>query len=149
MSHEQVQSEIVDLHEFFVEWFTGSCESSDAIFAERFTSRFTKSSILIPPGGQLMNAANLGTSIRAAYGKNPAFRIAIRNVAVRREQDGLLLATYEEWQRGAIYSSPPENGRLSTALFEVASAAPGGLRWLHIHETWLPAAVMAAGPYDF
>ena len=23
------------------------------------------------------------------------------------------------------------------------------LTWLHVHETWLPSEVMAAGPYDF
>lgn len=56
-----------------------------------------------------------------------------------------VLVTYEEWQRHALASMPPDNGRLSTALFDCAD----GLRWLHVHETWLPAAQMAAGPYDF
>ena len=59
-----------------------------------------------------------------------------------------MLATYEEWQRNALASTPPDNGRVATVLFE-DDRAEDRLRWLHIHETWLPEEVMAAGPYDF
>jgi hypothetical protein len=35
------------------------------------------------------------------------------------------------------------------ALHDGAVAEIEALRWLHVHETWLPQAVMAQGPYDF
>lgn len=40
---------------------------------------------------------------------------------------------------------PPDNGRVATVLFRETEP----LRWLHIHETWLPESVQSAGPYDF
>ena len=69
----------------------------------------------------------------------------MRAFQVRREFDGYLLATYEEWQRNGLASTPFDNGRLATVFFATGER----LRWLHIHETWLPQEVMAAGPYDF
>ena len=83
--------------------------------------------------------------MRRAHGSNPDFRIAIRNVVVRRVMPDVVLATYEEWQRNALASTPPDNARLATVAF--ARTEP--LRWLHVHETWLPGEVAAAGPYDF
>ena len=64
---------------------------------------------------------------------------------VRLELSGHVIATYEEWQRNALASTPPDNGRVATAVFERGER----LKWLHIHETWVPPEQMAAGPYDF
>lgn len=64
---------------------------------------------------------------------------------MRRAFPGYVLATYEEWQRNAIASKPADNGRIATALFRAREQ----LRWIHVHETWLPRDVMAAGPFDF
>jgi len=66
-------------------------------------------------------------------------------VTLRRRFDGHVVATHEEWQRNALASKPSENARIATVLFEDTEP----LRWLHIHETWMPADVAAAGPYDF
>jgi hypothetical protein len=83
--------------------------------------------------------------VQAGYNTNPTFRIAIRNVTVRRVLGGEVLATYEEWQRNALASTPPENARIATVLFKNSDS----LEWLHIHETKMPEEVAAAGPYDF
>ncbi|MGB1016836.1 MAG: hypothetical protein ACPG4T_22035, partial [Nannocystaceae bacterium] len=80
------------------------------------------------------------------YGNSPGFAIAIRRVQVRWQRGTTILATYEEWQRNARRSTPPDNGRAATVLFEDLGTR---LSWLHIHETWLPAEIMAAGPFDF
>ena len=141
--HDRVVREIEGLHEFFVGWFTGALPES--AFSSDFVDRFSEDLVFIPPAGRLLGLSDLASSIRSAYASNPEFRVKIRRVQVQRELDGYILATYEEWQRNARASTPPNNGRIATVLFSVSEP----LKWLHIHETWLPQDVMAAGPYDF
>lgn len=142
-TERQAREEVEELHEFFVGWFSGRLPES--AFETGFQRRFSPDLIFIPPAGRLLGLADLSSSIRAGYASNPGFRVQIRDVRVRREFDGYLLATYEEWQRNGLASTPPDNGRVATVLFGTGEC----LRWLHIHETWLPQEVMAAGPYDF
>ncbi|UCG74117.1 MAG: hypothetical protein JSV45_07010 [Chromatiales bacterium] len=138
-----VRREIEALHEFFVGWFSGALAAAE--FDAQFTSRFDPEFVLIPPSGELLTLGQLSGVLRVAHGSNPDFRIAIRDVQLRRITATHVLATYEEWQRNALASTPADNGRLATVLFQRNES----LRWLHVHETWLPAATMAAGPYDF
>ena len=140
---ERVRLEIEALHEFFVGWFTGALE--EAVFEKEFLERFEGDLVFIPPAGRLLGLDDLASAVRERYRSNPDFRIAIRRVQVHRVIGEYVLATYEEWQRNALASTPPDNGRAATVLFR--NAEP--LKWLHIHETWLPADVMQAGPYDF
>ncbi|MEJ8566457.1 hypothetical protein [Elongatibacter sediminis] len=140
---QAVKHEIESLHEFFVGWFTGELPAER--FDELFLHRMDEEMILIPPAGMVLNLQALSEMLRQSHGNNPAFRIAIRNVTVRRVWPDHVLATYEEWQRNALASEPADNGRISTVLFRRGDA----LSWLHLQETWLPAEVMAAGPYDF
>ncbi|PRP95842.1 hypothetical protein ENSA5_37110 [Enhygromyxa salina] len=145
----RVRAEIEALHEFFVSWFTGAVENDDDVFQRGFARRFDPGFVLVPPAGTLMSLPRLTRAIREGYGQNPDFRIAIREVVLRREIGDLVLVTYEEWQRNAKASTPADNGRAATAVFKADRVAPGGLAWLHVHECWLPREVMAAGPYDF
>ncbi len=139
----RVREEIEALHRFFVGWFTGALAESD--FERGFLARFDPAFLLIPPAGTLLGLDALASSIRAGHGSNPRFRIAIRNVRVHRAAGGVVLATYEEWQRNALASRPPDNARIATVWLEDAEP----LRWLHVHETWMPASIAEAGPYDF
>lgn len=141
--------EIEELHRFFVDWFGGHCEDSDAVFSSGLTDRCDPGFTLIQPGGAGAELSTFAPGMRRAFGSNPDFRIAVRDVGVRLETADLVVATYEEWQRNARNSQPEDNGRISTALFLRDSSRPTGLRWVHVHETWLPDDVMAAGPFDF
>jgi hypothetical protein len=138
-----VRSEIEGLHAFFVGWFSGALPSSE--FESGFRVRFASDFLLVPPAGTLLTLDQLSESVRSAHATNREFRIAIRNVTLRRRFAGHILATYEEWQRNALASKPPDNARIATVLFR--DTRP--LQWLHIHETWMPEAVSRAGPYDF
>jgi hypothetical protein len=60
-----------------------------------------------------------------------------------------MVATCIEWQRNALQSTPPNNGRHLTVVFARDPEQPHGLRWLHLHESWLPPSEMAAKTYDF
>ncbi len=143
-----VRQEIAALHHFFIDWFSGAIENTDAAFAEGLVNRFAPSCILIQPNGSRSQSAEFCATVRNGYGSNPEFRIAIRNVSLVWHSSDHVLATYEEWQRNAKSSTPPDNGRVATVLFRWEPTA-SALRWLHIHETWLPIAVMRRGPYDF
>lgn len=143
--HTTVREEIEALHRFFVAWFSGSEPATDAAFDNGFSQRFDHEFLLIPPAGTVLELSTLADSVRSRHGSNVDFKIAIRNVEIRRSWDDLVLVTYEEWQRNALVSTPPDNGRVATVLFHRGES----LRWLHVHETWLPDAVMKAGPYDF
>ena len=141
--HEQIRVEIEDLHEFFCDWFAGKLPKAD--FDSKFTARFATDLVFIPPAVELFGLADFSAAIYKGYASNPKFRVQIREVTVRREFDGYALATYEEWQRKALASDPPDNGRIATVVFKIDNP----LRWVHIHETWLPKAVMALNKYDF
>ena len=139
----RVRAEIEALHEFFVGWFSGALPAES--FESDFLARFAEDLVFVPPAGRQLGLEDLASSVRAGHASNPAFRVAIRNVRLRLELPTHLLATYEEWQRNALASTPPDNGRVATVVFERGER----LRWLHIHETWVPPEDMAAGPYDF
>ena len=140
---EMVREEVVALHDFFVGWFSGKL-ATDA-FETQFLARFDEDFILIPPAGIVLPLQDFKTVFFDAHGSNPDFRIAIRNVRLRRLMGGFVLATYEEWQRNALASEPPDNGRVASVVF----AASSPLKWLHVHETWLPESIASQGPYDF
>jgi hypothetical protein len=139
----QVRDEIEALHRFFVDWFTGAAPN-DAIETD-FLNRFDPDFLLIPSGGTILTLDAFESTLRLSHGTNPDFRIAIRNVTIRRNLDDCIVATYEEWQRNALASTPPDNARIATVLFKRARP----LRWLHVHETRLPDSIVTAGPYDF
>ena len=138
-----VKQEIDDLHQFLVGWFSGSVSASD--FDTAFLPKFDPDLRLISPAGSTLTLDQIEAGVRKGYGTNPDFRIAIRNVKIRRTFDRHILATYEEWQRNALDSKPPKNTRIATVLFK--NSKP--LRWLHIHETWMPRSAVAAGHFDF
>jgi hypothetical protein len=138
-----VRDEVIALHDFFVGWFSGKLAKDT--FETQFLARFDSEFILIPPAGVVLPLKDFQTVFYDAHGSNPDFKIAIRNVRLCRVMDGFVLATYEEWQRNAIASDPPDNGRVASVIF--ANTTP--IKWLHVHETWLPEAIASAGPYDF
>ncbi|MDO6728238.1 hypothetical protein Q4544_14960 [Cognatishimia sp. 1_MG-2023] len=140
---ERVTNEIVDLHDFFTEWFNGSVNRDQ--LEPRFLSRLHKDLQFIPPEGFVMSGSALKNGFEQGYGSNPDFRIQIRDVDIRHERDGLVLATYTEWQTGAALSAHANNARVTTVLMEMTSP----ITWLHLQETWLPEAVRAAGSFDF
>jgi hypothetical protein len=141
---ELVRVEIVAMHEFIEQWFSGAVANEDDVFARGFARRFDPGFVRISPAGEVFPLAQVIRAVRAAHGSSPAFRLQIRAVVLRRELDGVFVATYEEWQRGN-----PNNGRISTVLLSTDRVAPGGLAWLHLHEGWLPEAVVAAERFEF
>ena len=138
--------ELVEIHEFFVDWFTGRCEKNESTYEARFMKRFGEKFLYVMPGGTRLGTEELRTAIWNGHGSNPDFRIAIRNVQVLALSATHMVAFYEEWQKGAKASTPTDNGRLSTVVWLRNSDE---LVWAHLQETWMDADAMAKGVYDF
>lgn len=125
-------TEIQELHQFFQDWFTGSIAQTEENFS-RVTSGMSEHFALISPDGTLADYPTVIGWLRGGYRSRPNFRLWTDKIVVRHQTEGLALATYEEWQEidGKI------NARLSTTLLQDKAAAPNGVVWLHVHETWL------------
>ena len=145
---EAVRTEIEALHDFFALWFSGKCAHDRALFNIGLSERMDDKVLLIQPGGKALAKDAFCDAVWKGYGFSPDFRIKIRNVTLRpiTLQDHVL-AIYEEWQRGAVNSTPPDNGRLASVLFSLNAGRPA--KWLHIHETWLPEARYTPEAFSF
>lgn len=139
----EVRQEIIDLHDFFVGWFNGTADP-DQLDSE-LIARLDPGMTFVAPEGATLSADTLIGGFRKSFGLNKDFRIQIRDVAVRHVLKDHVLATYTEWQTGSILSKPAKNARQTSVL--LTKDKP--FKWLHVHETWLPEGVSAAGPYDF
>ncbi len=92
--------------------------------------------MIVNPEGAAEDREAVVSRFRGLHGTRAArdFRIEIHEPAVHWETTDLTIVTYHEhWFEGAVERSVI----ISTALFQRAPEAPGGLAWRHLHETWL------------
>lgn len=134
---QHCEKEVLELHQFFEDWFNGRLDNSEAEFA-RFDGVMAEDFEIINPEGQKSSRADIIARLQGAHGlqanATPPMRIWIENLRSRPAPGGAQLVTYEEWQEtGAV-----TRGRLSSALFSPSAQAPNGVQWHHVHETWLP-----------
>lgn len=146
---DHVRAEIERLHRFLAEWLNGTLPGTEDVLKDGMTDYLHPGFINIQPAGVVLDRETILDQIRSAHGRSPEFRILIRNVRLHhvRGDGASLLATYEEYQRGARNSARSENVRLSTAIF--ARTEDDRLTWLHIHETWMPDAAHAPEQFEF
>lgn len=130
--HRTCRREIEALHQFFEDWLSGECPNTDATL-ERLRRALAPEFRLIHPSGRWTTRADILAGLRDRHGRQPGLTIDIRDVRLRQATDEIAVATYEEWQE----SKASTDGRLSTVTFRREADAPNGLRWLHVHETWL------------
>ena len=131
---EQCVREVEQLHRFFGGWFRGELPGEDAAF-ERFAGVLSPSFEILPPDGGTLSRDEILSAVRAAHGAHAEgdFRIWIENASSRWLGDGMLEATYEEWQTAAGET----RGRQSRALMRQSPDAPNGVQWVRVEETWL------------
>lgn len=143
-----VEAEIRGLHADLALWLSGRCTADTTWFGTAFAERLHEAFFNVQPAGIVLTREDLLGDLESGYGVSEDFDIHIRNVTLRQVMDdgALLLATYEEYQRGAN-NSRSENARLSAVLFE--RRTDGRLIWRSIHETWLPEANHAAEHFAF
>lgn len=125
--------EIVELHQFFEDWFAGRLSKTDDAYT-RFTQVIGEGFTIIAPEGTISKRDKLLDNLFSAHKQRPQTRIWIENVRLCHQWADNLIATYEEWQA----SDDTQTARLSTVVFRQKDGTPNGLEWLHVHETWLP-----------
>jgi len=135
---QKIKQEIIDLHDLFVDWFTGKSDKTD--LEHKLAPRFCKETIFISTKGKSVNYDSLMMMFKEGYGKrSPDFKIAISDVEVLQEVGDYVLSTYIEWQTNDPdpQASGNYNARKTTVLISKHKSLQTP-KWLHIHETMLP-----------
>ena len=128
----RIENEILELHQFFQDWYNNQLSPTDENFARCMKVLHPNFRIIFPSGDQVQYQTLLEI-LRNSHGSRKNMRIWITCIQVLHQIGDLVLATYEEWQE----IDDQVNSRLSTVLFQKAPTTPNGLRWLHVHETWI------------
>lgn len=126
------EREVIELHQFFEDWFTGKLEPTDANFA-RFADVMGSDFVIVTPAGRTIPRSTLLQGLKNAHNSQPNIRIWIENFVWQGQAGEFGWATYEEWQE----KDGDVTGRVSTVLFQQNSQTPNQLMWQHVHETWL------------
>ncbi|MEU7897530.1 DUF4440 domain-containing protein [Nonomuraea sp. NPDC049152] len=123
------RAEIVRHHEIIESWLTGRAPQPELdVFAGAHTTDFAYTT----PEGQTLRMPHLLAVIEPAHGAAPDLAIEILDVEVVASADTVVVATYEEHHHG-----PDPRRRRATVVFVRDTTAPHGLRWRHLHETWI------------
>ena len=128
----RIENEIHELHQFFQDWYNNQLSLTDENFSRCVNVLDPNFRIIFPSGDQLQYQTLLNI-LRNAHGSRKNMRIWIKRIQVLHQIGDLVLAIYEEWQE----IDSQVNSRLSTVLFQKAPKTPNGVRWLHVHETWI------------
>jgi len=132
---EHIEQEVIRLHDFFVEWMTGTVEKTNDEFS-RFADSMSDRFYIVAPSGHLTHRKALVEGLYKSYNQHQNFRIWIENVQVKHTLDKVVVATYEEWQE--FKDKGKTTSRLSTVMFRIDETKTNKLLWLCVHETWLP-----------
>ncbi|MEM6294759.1 MAG: hypothetical protein AAGA54_26025 [Myxococcota bacterium] len=128
------EEEIVGLHRFFEAWFRGAFSDRERGF-RRFADVMDPGFVIVSPRGTATALPDLSKGLRGAFGTwKPDDAIEVRDVQLRHLHADLAVLTYIEAQR----AGGKETARLSTVLMREDESTPNGIRWLHVHETWMP-----------
>ena len=134
-------SEVVRLHQFFVDWFTGAIPKSDANF-KRVSSALSSDFHIVSPRGHIQGRTDLLQGLVKSHGSHEKYGmiIEIKNCRlISTTGNGkTFLMTYEEWQRMGPTTNSQSTARIATVVFRKSKNGWNGLEWLHVHETWMP-----------
>jgi len=124
-------AEVVARHDFFVAWFTGN---ADAAAMEEAARAFAPDMRRIGPEGRVQDAGEVIAMLRAGRAtRAEGFAIRVEVREARALGGGLALVIYDEHQADGA----ARTARRASALFGVDAAAPGGVAWRHLQETWI------------
>ena len=125
------QAEVVELHEYF-EGYLGGALPAD--LTDRMTDAFADEFSMVNPDGMVVDTASVVTAISGQHGQHKGMKMWITDFDLITDTDVHVIGRYIEHQK----VGEDGNRRLSTVVFRKDDAAPNGLRWLALHETWLP-----------
>lgn len=126
------KEEVRALHSFFEDWFRGKVEDTDDVFG-RFENALGEHFAMVSPEGVLSKRGALVGGLRPSHGSwgQSEGQIRIERLKGREIGPGLALLTYQEWHD----LEGDSKGRVSTVIFREDPGSPGGVSWVHVHET--------------
>lgn len=128
---ELARTEVLALHEFFVAWFRRGGPDIDFRLCE---AAFAPDFRMVTPDGFVRDRPAIVEMVRRARGTLPEdFAIVISEIGPLWQRGDAILLGYVEQQ----YRNPSTTRRRSTALFTGEPAAPRGVVWQYLQETWL------------
>ncbi len=122
------QAEIVELHDFFEEYFLGRIASlarAEAAFGPKFT--------FVGPNAETRNRASVIQMLADGHAHAEQLKITTTDHQLLLESPDAIVATYVEHHELADTS----NHRLTTVVFVPDPDAPNGLLWHRAQETWM------------
>ena len=130
---DRAWQEVVELHDFFFAWLRGDAPAGDFSRAE---AAIGKDFRMISPDGKIDESAAVLAWIKGAHGSRPSpFTIAVLDQRTIWAGEAAVLMEYTEQQ----YRDGRTTRRRSTVLFLANPAAPCGVEWRHLQETWMEA----------
>lgn len=126
------QKEIIELHQFFQDWFQGKLPQTHKAF-QRFSHVLHSAFTIIPPSGALVHRDVILDGLYKGYAQNSEIEIWVSNITLHYHMPQFLIATYHEHQK----TVDGETRRISTVTFQPDNECVNNLSWLHVHETWL------------
>lgn len=123
------QAEIEELHQVFEAYFLGTIDTLDRV-EQALAPDFT----IVGPHGVEATRVETLEALRAGHAHTKSLAITVTDAALLFETPDVLIARYVENHQLAERT----NHRLSTVVFTPDDAAPLGLSWRRVHETWLP-----------
>lgn len=130
--HLHVEAEIVQLHQFFQEWYNGAIPETEETFA-RLKNALADGFRIITPDAKILERHTIIKAIERNYNSQKGMRIWIEDVHIQGWFEDHILASYQEWQE----TDETITCRLSSVIFQSNQDNPNGLEWLYVHETWL------------
>jgi len=132
---KEIKEEIINIHDFFVTWFTGVSDKMD--LNKELTPRFCKETTFITTKGASFSYDDLMNMFKKGYGMmNSDFRIVISNIEILQKIGSYVLVTYIEWQTNDV--NPEISGNYTVRKTSALISEKRPFTWLHIHETMLP-----------
>ena len=127
---EIVKKEISELHTFFELYFKGELSDDTTRFSEVLDSSFR----IVTPTALLVSRESIINIIKKSYNTRLDINIWTEDVDILEITETIVGATYYELQKS---NGSAITKRISTALFRKDKNTPNGLKWLHVHETWV------------
>lgn len=129
---EAWKAEIIELHELFESYFLGntdSLERMEAVLADDFT--------FVGPDANNTDRDGTIAAVKAGHAHTESLIIRTVEHSLLFEDSDIVAAEYVEEHELASRT----NRRLSTVVFSRDDAAPNGLVWRRVHETWIDRGV--------
>ncbi len=125
------QTEVVELHEYFEGYLGGALPADQT---SRMTDAFADEFTMVDPGGSVTDGPSIVAAISGQHGQHAGLTMWITDFDLIAETGEHVIGRYIEHQK----VGEGGNQRWATVVFRKVDAAPNGLHWLALHETWLP-----------